>query len=373
MKILFSVSFYSPYLSGLTNFVKRIAEEMASSGNIVTVICFKHQSILPDNEILNRVNVVRIKPWLKLNKGLVSGEWIKKSWSLVKSSDVIVINLPQAEGWITALAAKLMNKKVIAVYICQVNTQIKFINYFLDAANDITLKLAYKVVTLTEDYANNTPALKKYKNKLSFIYPLMVKPKTNRSWEKTARNKLENKKIVIGVAARLATEKGLEYFLETIPLLKTKLNKDFILVIAGLADAVGEQKYKNMIYKLVDKYKENAVILGTVPEEGMGSFYKLLDLLVLPSTNSTEAFGMVQIEAMYYGVPVIASDLPGVRVPVQKTGMGMIVPVKNSQKLAEAIIEVLNNKSRYIKHLKEVKKEFGYKNIKVQWQKLFFD
>ena len=54
----------------------------------------------------------------------------------------------------------------------------------------------------------------------------------------------------------------------------------------------------------------------------MGSFYTCIDVLVVPSINSTEAFGLVQVEAMMMGVPVVASDLPGVRVPVQKQGWG---------------------------------------------------
>ena len=58
------------------------------------------------------------------------------------------------------------------------------------------------------------------------------------------------------------------------------------------------------------------------------------------------------------GVPVVASDLPGVRIPVQKTGMGAIVPVKNSQKLAEAIVAVLINKKEYLKDREIIKREF---------------
>ena len=50
----------------------------------------------------------------------------------------------------------------------------------------------------------------------------------------------------------------------------------------------------------------------------MSSFYKSIDLLVLPSINQTEAFGMVQAEAIA-GTPVIAGNLPGVRIPIKLT------------------------------------------------------
>jgi len=66
-------------------------------------------------------------------------------------------------------------------------------------------------------------------------------------------------------------------------------------------------------------------------------------VLVIPSLNSTEAFGLVQIEAMINGVPSIASNLPGVRQPVQMHGMGRVTPIGSSSALAEALIEVLSH------------------------------
>ncbi len=126
-------------------------------------------------------------------------------------------------------------------------------------------------------------------------------------------------------------------------------------------EPVGEESYRKRIIRLVEKYKEYVVFLGNIDEKNMGSFYSLLDVLVLPSVNSTEAFGMVQVEAMMMGVPVVASDLPGVRVPVQKTGMGKIVPVKNSQKIAEAIVELLEKRNikNDLNDISLVKKEFS--------------
>ena len=74
----------------------------------------------------------------------------------------------------------------------------------------------------------------------------------------------------------------------------------------------------------------------------MANFYRACDVTVLPSVNSTESFGLVQIESMICGTPVVASDLPGVRQPVQMTGMGKIVPIRDSTTLAQAILEVID-------------------------------
>ena len=58
------------------------------------------------------------------------------------------------------------------------------------------------------------------------------------------------------------------------------------------------------------------------------------------SLNATESYGIVQIEAMTQGTPVVASDLPGVRQPVLQTGLGKIMPIKDSDAIAKALDEV---------------------------------
>ena len=72
-------------------------------------------------------------------------------------------------------------------------------------------------------------------------------------------------------------------------------------------------------------------------------------MLAVTSLNSTEAFGMVQVEAMLSGTPVVASDLPGVREAVGRTGMGEIVPPRDPARLAAALIDVLREPARYVR------------------------
>jgi len=77
-------------------------------------------------------------------------------------------------------------------------------------------------------------------------------------------------------------------------------------------------------------------------EAEKSAFFKSCQVLVLPSTNKTESLGLVQVEALHFGTPIVASDLPGVRQPVLQTGLGRICPVGDASALAEAIIDVLH-------------------------------
>ena len=76
-------------------------------------------------------------------------------------------------------------------------------------------------------------------------------------------------------------------------------------------------------------------------------FYNLADILVLPSIDKSEAFGIVALEAMSSGTPVVASDLPGVRSVVDKLKTGLLVKPGSVDNLI-AMLKVLltNNKTR---------------------------
>ena len=349
MKILFSVTYYTPYVSGLTIYVKRLAEELAKRGHQVTVLCMRHDKNLPEKELINGVEIIRANPLFRISKGFLSVDWVIKSW---RNADVVIVNLPQVEGWIPALMAK----RVVAVYHCEIVLKNKIMQKLLEVANWLSLAKADTIVTYSEDYGKSCRLLRGLEYKTKYIYPPVPMPGGNLKLKKPKGE------IWIGVAARLAAEKGIEYLLEALPEIPGKV------VIAGPMEPVGEEEYKNKIIKLVDRYKDRVKFLGTIEPEEMGGFYKAIDVLVLPSVNSTEAFGMVQVEAMMMGVLVVASDLPGVRVPIMKTGMGKIVKPRDSKSLAGAILWVLNNKNKLKK--KSAIKEFNMDGVVQKWQKL---
>ena len=102
----------------------------------------------------------------------------------------------------------------------------------------------------------------------------------------------------------------------------------------------------------------------------MASFYPNLDILTIPSLNSTEAFGLVQIEAMVNGVPIIASNLPGVRQPVLRHKMGKIIPIGDSKALAQAVIDITENRKKYTHGFEKIQKQVIQKRevtLKIQY------
>jgi len=360
--ILFSITYYKPYVSGLTICVQRYAEKFTGQ-----VVCIKHDQNLKDREEIGGVEVYRAKPLVKISKGWLSWEWPGLTKNLVREADVVVVNLPQFEGFIPAIWAKLGEKRLVVIYHCEVETDNWLVKKALGLGNWISLKLADKIIVYTRDYAINSPELKPFLYKTEEIYPPIpdvIPGKINVGGDYD---------YLVGMAARLAKEKGVEYLIEAIPEIEKGLNsKKIKIVIAGPTDPVGEEKYKQKILTLVRKYSSRVELLGTLNEKEMAAFYKTIDVLAVPSVDKTEAFGMVQVEAMKQGTPVVASDLPGVRVPIQKTGMGKLVAPKNSHELALAIVEVLKNKERYRSFLEDPKIIFSAEDSYAKYRSVFY-
>ncbi len=130
--------------------------------------------------------------------------------------------------------------------------------------------------------------------------------------------------------------------LEAFPRILERYPRARILFAGQHQDVMGEQAYAHRLAAMLYRYQEEGQwkFLGVLNPLQMAAFYPNLDLLVVPSLNSTESFGLVQVEAMIHGVPCVASDLPGVRQPVLQTGMGEIAPVGDAEGLAEAMLKV---------------------------------
>lgn len=132
--------------------------------------------------------------------------------------------------------------------------------------------------------------------------------------------------------------KGLNFLLEAM----TKTKSQVKLRIVGEGNL--QTQYEQEVLKL--GLSKKVSFLGRLSEDNLINEYQTADLLVLPSINSHEAFGLVIIEAMACGLPVIASDLPGVRSVFQNGKEGLLCQPSNVEDLAQKIDEALIDEER---------------------------
>ncbi len=355
--------------------MRNLSEHLAANGYEITVLAAQHNRTLAQNENIRGVRVIRIPYVFKISKGFFMPGFIIAVYKAIKANDQIIINLPQFEGFIVAIIGKIMKKKVHSIYVCDVTMQggviTKLIERLLRVNNMITLRLSDSIITLTKDFAESQAMPVHDHKKVRVIGPVIIEPKIRELSQKKLFKKFEKgEALVIGFLGRISSEKGIEYLLQTIPILQKKLDKDFIIVLAGPEKIIGERLYQRKIAKALEIHKEYVKQIGEITDEDLGAFYSLLDVLVLPSVNSTEVFGMVQVEAMLCGTPVVASDLPGVRTVVQQTGMGEIAKLRNAKDLAAKIVEVIKYRKSYLKRQKEVKTIYASTKIVEAYQEL---
>jgi len=170
-------------------------------------------------------------------------------------------------------------------------------------------------------------------------------------------------KIVIGVVARLVKEKG---YLELFEAFKKVVEKfpEALLLVAGSADL---EKKDSIDINIIKNFgiENNVIFLGERTD--IDEIYSLMDIFVLPSWR--EGFSHSIMEASAMSLPVIATDIRGCRGAVDDQKTGILVPPKNYQKLAEAIMYLLSDAEK----AKEMGKNGRKKAEKEFDERLFFD
>ncbi len=351
MKILQVLTYYRPHVSGLTIYVERLSQALARQGHEVTVLTSQYESELPRQEEMHGVRVERIPVAFRVSKGVIMPTFGRHATRLTRWADAIHLHLPQFDAPGLALRGRLFGTPVVLTYHCDLQLPQglfnRMVNQVVLGMNRAAGALADAVVTYTADYGAHSPFLSRYLDTKLHIIPPPVElvgcsPDAAAAFR--AQHALEGKKV-IGISARVAAEKGIEILLAALPRILEEHPDAFVL--HANPQTLGEEEYARRLAPLISRHQAHYRQLGALHGEELTAFYKSLDVLVIPSLNSTESFGLVQIEAMMNGVPVVASNLPGVRQPVTMTGMGEIVPIGDHEALAAALTRVLGQPDRY--------------------------
>ncbi len=374
MRILFFSPYFFPYLSGLTIYPLRILTRLGTKYT-VKVLTFSHKRGLKKEERLNRLQIVRMPFLFRISKGFISPQSISIFSRELQRADVVIINLPSVEGLWLAFLARVHGKTVISIYHCNVVITNNLLGLLASAVLRFTvwiqLALSTKIIA-TPDYVQSQRFFSRMKKKIVPILPPIVERSVKASTLSTLLKEKGEKKWV-GFVGRVAAEKGIEYLVGAISHLATDRNVELIFAGPSGSQVVGEKRYFQQIKILLREKNIPYRFFGRVEDEEIGPLYKALDVLVLPSINQTESFGMVQAEAMLSGTPVVASDLPGVRLPIKLTQMGILVSPKNSSKLAEAIRLVLEDRRKFSNpvSIQKAQEVFAVENVYSFYEHLF--
>jgi glycosyltransferase involved in cell wall biosynthesis len=375
MRILCALTYYRPYTSGLTIYVERLVTALTRRGHTITVLTSQYDPSLPRRELMDGVRVVRVPVAARISKGVIMPAfgWMANVLSL--QHDAMSLHLPQFDAPGLALRGRLLRQPVVLTYHSDLQLPPGLINTVanrvIDAANFSAGTLATRVVAYTQDFADHSPFLRRFRQKIVVIPPPVEVAHASPADIAGFRERWNLHGPVIGMAARLAAEKGVEVLLNALPRILEVYPNARVLFAGPHEDVLGEQVYARRLAPLFERFRDHWTFLGTLGPDDMAAFFPNLDLIVVPSLNSTETFGLVQVEAMLCGTPSVASALPGVRQPVLQTGMGQVVPIGDSQALATAILAILADRQRYVRPRHEVAAKFSTERTVIEYERLF--
>jgi len=343
MRILIALTYYTPYVSGVTEFARMLAEHLAASHE-VTVLATQHDPHLPREEIISGIKLVRSPVAFRLHKGVVSPASIADFRRLARDADVINLHLPMLEAGLLAWLCD--RRRLVTMYQCDLAVTGGLLDRLAVLAARMSASIALArsthVTVTTLDYACSSPIAGKQVSKLVEVLAPVKSPPD--AAQRPPLN--ENDKLTIGFVGRFVEEKGLPVLLEAFARAQPAIARETQLVLVGQSAGVAGGSVMEGIDHAIHALGTSVTVTGKVSEAELWRLYESFDILVLPSVNRYEAFGMVQVEAMMTGALVVASDLPGVRTIVGNTGCGVVARTADSASLADALVQAARMRSK---------------------------
>lgn len=365
MRIAMVISNYYPFIGGAEVFAQEVAEHMVKKGAEVDVITLGSDKNLSKIEIINNVTVYRIgigkvkylsffagffrllRYMLKLNTardydlihsvgdGLPSyvGTIIKK---LKRKPHLITIQGGSiAAGFENKLSGKILSKL----------EKWSFKN--ADSVHVISRKLRQQAEELGARHIVIIP---------NGVDAKIFKPMNKEELRKRYGFSLEEK-IIIAVA-RLIPRKGIDYLIRATAMVSQHLPNLRLLIIGN---GIQRAELERLIEQL--EFNDKAQILGFVPHNQIATYLNMADVFVIPSLY--EPLGIVTIEAMACGIPVIGSDVDGIPDVIEDGKNGILVPPGDDKQLAEAIMRLLADE--------DTRNKFAQKGLETVKQKFLWE
>ena len=333
---------YYPHTGGIETLVKQYSEELGNIGNVEvkTLVCRDGRGGT-SREMIDGVDLTRAGSFGTYFSCPLSASFIGLFRKMAKNADVVHIHVPfpLADA---ALMLSGFRGRVAVSWHSDIVKQKKLMLAYKPFMHYL-LKRADCIITATEGHVKGSGYLPEFADKCVTVQ-YGITPEDYLNIEKIpflTENCANKDSVKLFFTGRLVYYKGVEVLLRAFRYVVGKGCK-CELFIAGSGEL--DSRLKNMaeIYGIAEKVH----FLGFLPDEQLKQAYADCDIFILPSVAKSEAFGIVQLEAMIYGKPVINTDLPsGVPYVSLHGKTGFTVRPDDPKHLASAIIRLANDGS----------------------------
>jgi glycosyltransferase involved in cell wall biosynthesis len=341
MKILQTLKYYDPCQGGTESVVKNIVEGVVGISKKLnfTVYYNNHIRSFKSKTIsFKQVTIIKEATPIYLKSQPLNLRY-KALSKVISENDVIHHHypFPTMELALFRKLKTLGTKKFIITWHANIkNSRWGWIERFY---NPLVIKLLDRsdaIVVTSPQLFEASDILKKYKHKIKII-PLSFDPKYSKPESKEYP---VNKSFNLLFVGKLRKYKGVEFLIKAIETLPVKLT------VVGNGEELANLQEQVKGLNIVEK----VIFITNASDEELEKIYQRSDLFVLPSINEAEAFGIVQLEAMANGLPVINTSLKsGVPYVSLNEFSGITVEPKNNDVLKQAIERIISDKLLYEK------------------------
>lgn len=329
--------FYPPAMGGIESVTESLARGAAAAGHQVTVVCFQKDEVagqLPADE--GRV----LRAPIDSSRASQPLGWLYLRWALREGRAAQIVHL-HAPNMLAMLAGVLVGRgpKLVVHWHSDVVNK-GWLGWLVRPLEVALLRRADCIVCTSQAYADASLPLRSFNHKISVV-PIGVPDARATTQEPEAtglpaalHERLQGRRLVLAVG-RLVPYKGFDVLVAA----AAQLAPDALVVIVGTGPLRAEIGACIENAGVTDK----VLMAGRQSDGVLRALFQRAELFCLPSVERSEAFGVVLIEAMSHGLPVVTTMIPGSGVPwVNEDGVsGLNVPVGDPTALAAACNQIL--------------------------------
>lgn len=276
--------------------------------------------------------------WMEIAGTMIAPTMITTLWRICRKYDVIHVHHPDPMACM-ALFFSGYRGKVVLHWHSDIVRQ-KYLMGLYRPFQNWLIRRADLIVGTTPVYVEQSDDLKRAQHKITYLPIGTEEIVPDLEGAHQLREKYSNHKIVFSLG-RLVPYKGYHNLIEA----AQYLSDDYVVVIGGTGPL--RESLEQLIKER--KLEKKVKLLGFVKDEEVAAYFTACDIFVLPSVQKTEAFGIVQIEAMSCGKPVVATKIPGSGTAwVNAHGIsGLNVTPEQPKEIADAILTITKDRDAY--------------------------
>ncbi|BEP13635.1 hypothetical protein acdb102_19460 [Acidothermaceae bacterium B102] len=319
-------------MGGVEKYVQELSTALVANGDSVVVMCAAEPADGP--ALVDNVRVLRLPYSMKVANTNVS---LRLPWLLMRE-DVDVIHTHLPTPWsadVSALVSFLRRKPLIITYhndLTGVGAAKHVASLYNRTILRLTLHQATRIVITQKDYLKYSAELQPFSHKVATVPVGVTRPVPVKS------GKNPNQFFFLSVLDKHHEYKGLGVLLEAVASVAAR-HPTVSLRVGGGGELI--EKYRRYAKQLGIGHLVD--FLGYVPEPRLPEEYASSTAFVLPSINSLEGFGIVALEALTYGTPVITTELAGSSAYIRQHDAGYVVQPGSVSALAQAMLRVLSD------------------------------